>query len=209
MAGTLFEDNLSPYLTAVEGTTPSNPAAGQQRLFVRSSDHVLCLVDSSGTVTTVGSGGGGGPADAHGCKVHRASTNVTVGNNTYTAVAFDAEDYDTDTMHDNSTNPTRATIPTISGVTTGLWAMNAYGYTDVTTGRINTQFRINGSTVVGWAEQLASSGVIGPFQGATAAVLSAADYIECMVRTVGGAGNAIFDAGVSPYFVVSFLGKVT
>lgn len=46
----LFENNLSPYLTAVEGTTPASPAAGQQRLFVRSSDHVLCMVNSSGTV---------------------------------------------------------------------------------------------------------------------------------------------------------------
>lgn len=52
----LFENNLSPYLTNVEGTTPASPAAGQQRLFVRSSDHLLCMVNSSGVVTVVGSG---------------------------------------------------------------------------------------------------------------------------------------------------------
>lgn len=41
-------------LLMVEGTTPSNPAAGKQKLFVRSSDHLLCLVDSAGTVTPYG-----------------------------------------------------------------------------------------------------------------------------------------------------------
>lgn len=57
MAGTLFQDNLSPYLTAVEqGSTPATPGAGNQKLFIRSSDHLLCYVNSSGTVTAVGSG---------------------------------------------------------------------------------------------------------------------------------------------------------
>lgn len=52
---TLFEDNNSPYLTIVEqGSTPSNPASGKQKLFIRNSDHVLCRVDSSGTITVVG-----------------------------------------------------------------------------------------------------------------------------------------------------------
>src|SRR5690242_7883896 len=37
-----------------QGSTPSNPSAGKQKLYVRSSDHVLCLVDSSGTVTAFG-----------------------------------------------------------------------------------------------------------------------------------------------------------
>jgi hypothetical protein len=51
---TLFQDNLSPYLTAVEqGSTPANPASGNQKLFVRTSDHVLCYVNSSGTVAPV------------------------------------------------------------------------------------------------------------------------------------------------------------
>jgi hypothetical protein len=52
-----FEDNLSPYLTVVEqGSTPANPSAGDQKLFVRTSDHVLCYVNSSGVVTPVSAG---------------------------------------------------------------------------------------------------------------------------------------------------------
>jgi hypothetical protein len=55
-----FEDNLSPYLTVVEqGSTPANPSSGDQKLFVRTSDHVLCYVNSSGTVTPIASSGAG------------------------------------------------------------------------------------------------------------------------------------------------------
>lgn len=51
---TKASDNPFPYMRYVEqGSTPSNPAAGSQRLFVRSSDHILCMVDSSGTVTAL------------------------------------------------------------------------------------------------------------------------------------------------------------
>jgi len=62
---TKFEDNLSPYLTVVEqASTPANPSSGDQKLFVRTSDHVLCYVNSSGTVTPVSSGGGAGTGNA-------------------------------------------------------------------------------------------------------------------------------------------------
>ena len=60
MAGTLFQDNLSPYLTIVEqGSTPATPGAGDQKLFIRTSDHLLCYVNSSGTVAPVSAGGSG------------------------------------------------------------------------------------------------------------------------------------------------------
>lgn len=51
---TKASDNDFPSILFTEGTTPSTPAASHQRLFVRSSDHVLCYVNSSGTVTPVG-----------------------------------------------------------------------------------------------------------------------------------------------------------
>lgn len=49
MAGTLFENNLSPYLTIVEATEPAAPAAGQQRLYIDSTSHKLKATNSSGT----------------------------------------------------------------------------------------------------------------------------------------------------------------
>lgn len=56
---TLWENNLSPYATFVEGTTPASPSAGQQRTFIDSADHKFKRVNSSGTVTTIEGGGGG------------------------------------------------------------------------------------------------------------------------------------------------------
>src|SRR6185369_17477598 len=53
MAGTLFENNLSPYLTLVEGSAPSAPSAGQRRLYVLSADHLAYLKDSSNAVVTL------------------------------------------------------------------------------------------------------------------------------------------------------------
>jgi hypothetical protein len=54
---TLFEDNKSPYLTLVEqGSAPSNPAAGEKKLYILSSDHVLRVKDSSGSVIEISPG---------------------------------------------------------------------------------------------------------------------------------------------------------
>jgi hypothetical protein len=47
--------DITKLIMVEQGSTPSNPSAGKQKLFVRTSDHVLCLVDSSGTVTAFGS----------------------------------------------------------------------------------------------------------------------------------------------------------
>ena len=43
--------DITKLLMVEQSSTPSNPAAGKQKLFVRTSDHALCLVDSSGVVT--------------------------------------------------------------------------------------------------------------------------------------------------------------
>ena len=52
---TAFQDNLSPYISFAEHVDPSNPSAGNQRLFV-DTDHILKMVDSAGTVTVFGTG---------------------------------------------------------------------------------------------------------------------------------------------------------
>jgi hypothetical protein len=57
---TKASDNDFPSLLVTEqGSTPTTPAASHDRLFVRSSDHLLCLVNSSGTVTPVGAAASG------------------------------------------------------------------------------------------------------------------------------------------------------
>src|SRR5881392_3327219 len=51
-------DNEFPSFLVKEGTAPASPAAGDQRLFIDSADHVLKRKNSSGTVTSVESSGG-------------------------------------------------------------------------------------------------------------------------------------------------------
>lgn len=50
-----------------------------------------------------------------GALVHKAADQTTADYTSATAIAFDSESYDTDTIHDNSTNNSRLTVPT--GVT--------------------------------------------------------------------------------------------
>lgn len=151
-----------------------------------------------------------GYSSGHGARVKRASTSFSVGNNTLTAVQFDAEDFDTDTIHDNSTNPSRLTIPSITGVTTAIWSIKASGYSDATSGAVDCLLRVGGSTPIAFERFFAitSPAATGYF-ATTDYVFTAGDYVECLVRTTGGSYNAIFDAGVSPIFSIAFIGRVT
>lgn len=151
---------------------------------------------------------------AHACRAVRASTNFSVGNNTYTAVEFDGTNtYDTDSIHDPSSNNTRLVIPSITGVTTGLWTIKACGYTDASSGRVDVQFRKNaaGNPASGtglWFDSKNGSS-IPAFEIAGDAVLAATDYVEVFVRTSAGTFNVVYDAQLSPVFSIAFLGKVT
>jgi hypothetical protein len=169
--------------------------------------------DGAGGVEWVASGGAGVQA-AHGCRVVRASGNFAIGNNTYTEVEFNGTDtYDTDSMHDPSSANTRITIPSISGVTTGLWLISAGGYSTPVT-RIDAQIRKNAAgnpasgTSLGFDLRQSTTAIQG-YQLVVQAVLAAADYVECFVRSVGGSADIAFDAEGSPRMEVSFLGKVT
>jgi len=53
---TKASDNAFPSILITEGTEPSAPAAGKQRLYVDSTTHKLMLTNSSGTESEVGSG---------------------------------------------------------------------------------------------------------------------------------------------------------
>jgi hypothetical protein len=59
MALPTASDNAFPSFLVTEGTAPSSPAAGKQRLFIDSSDHLLKYKNSSGTVTAVAAAASG------------------------------------------------------------------------------------------------------------------------------------------------------
>lgn len=62
MSNTPLNEAATPSLLLTEGTTPSTPATGKWRVFVRSSDGHVCKVDDAGAVVDLEpiSGGGGG-----------------------------------------------------------------------------------------------------------------------------------------------------
>lgn len=141
---------------------------------------------------------GGAPASgSSGARVTR-SADQSVGDNTLTAISFTAENYDTDGYHDNSSNPTRLTIPTA-----GLYSFKASGYANINTGDVDCQFRVNG-TPIGFNRQKAGT-VVGGYSSAVDWFCAAGDYVECFVRATGGAASVIFDVGSSPVFSVARL----
>jgi len=85
-----------------------------------------------------------------GCLVYLDS-NQSLSTGTPANIAFDQEDYDTDTIHDNATNNTRLTVP--SGVTkvrisyNVQFASNSTGYRNIVVYRSSTDAFIGNTTV--------------------------------------------------------------
>lgn len=139
-----------------------------------------------------------------GCSVYQTAGATSIANATVTALAFDAEAFDTNGFHDNTTNNSRITIPAGLG-----------GYYLVTT---NTRFNTsavgtrtakiykNGSDIGDQADFAgsAASFVIG--SGSCILNLAAGDYIQHVVyQNSGAALNAFARDGERP-FTVQFLG---
>ncbi len=64
MANLVASDNPFPSILIEEGTEPTAPAAGHQRLYIDSTSHDLMIVDSTGTETAVGGASGAVATDA-------------------------------------------------------------------------------------------------------------------------------------------------
>lgn len=230
-------DNLFPSVLLVEGTTPASPSASDQRLFVRSSDHVLCLVNSSGVVTPVGgfanpmttkgdvilgdtsgvpsrlgagtSGyvltstgagafpswqAGGGAAAFMGASAY-SSTGQAITSATDSPLLLNTENYDTNAIHDISTNTSRFTVPTGGA---GKWQGVAYCPWDTNTGGSIRYmwWHLNGTRILGSlvSNQPISSGldqrsVLPPV------TLADGDYLEACVYQDSGGTRTLTNTG--------------
>lgn len=135
------------------------------------------------------------------CSAYRSS-NYLVTKNTETAIPLNAEDYDTDTMHDNSTNPSRITIPTGKGgkyLIIGLitWDSEASGIRRITITK-------NGAPGVGTTIELYQCNPVGsnetPVRASKVVELVAGDYIEMYGYTSSG-GDINAMAGTEKTFL--------
>jgi len=167
-------------------------------------------VGANGTVLTADSAEATGlkwatpaPASASyvGCRVYKAGeTNQTISNNTTTAITFDAEDFDTDAFHNNSTNNSRITIPSGKG---GKYLFTVSGHWDEnTTGSRQMYLRKNGSVIVSY-QRWGSDGYVG-ISLSSVMDLVATDYIELIVFQDSG-GNVVI-LGSSTNLQATFLG---
>jgi hypothetical protein len=123
------------------------------------------------------------------------SADISIANATLTALTFDSERYDTDSMHSTVSNTGRITFTT-AGVYNltfnGVFASNATGY------RV-ASFRLNGTTYIGYFSQMAVSGDSTYLNVTTQYKFAAGDYIEVVVyQTSGGALNIQVAANYSP-----------
>lgn len=123
----------------------------------------------------------------------KRTTNDSIADATEEAVVFGAEDYDTDTMHNNSTNPTRITF-----TTAGKYAIGGMVQWDAGAGATRwISVRVDGATTIAKVEHAPTeeSMVIGVEH-----VFTAAQYVELTVYQDSGGPLNVLAADGSPAF---------
>jgi hypothetical protein len=159
-----------------QASNPSTPASGKSAIFLKSDG--LYVIDDAGKVTgpLVASASGGGYTE--GARVYH-DANQSIAPNTATALAFNSERYDTDGIHDPSTNNSRLTCKTAGKyliMGNIQWAASA-SETERT-----ARIRLNGSAYIA---------VVGQIQRGTYSLcqvvstiydLDLDDYVELVVR---------------------------
>ena len=124
---------------------------------------------------------------------------INLSNNTWTALTFDSETYDTDGFHSTSTNTGRFTIP--SGKA-GYYQFRFAG--QVGEGQKQARLYKNGSAF-GWIQASADSGANDAMYSAVwyGAV---ADYFEIYVKQSSGATRILYGTTDFQNFQISYLG---
>ena len=170
-----------------------------QRLAIGSNTHVL-TVDTSvdGKIKWAAPAAGA----FVGCAVGR-TTNLTVSNNVNTVIPYTTELYDTDSFHDNSTNPSRITIPAGKD---GKYLITVISiFENNGTGERQQMLNKNGLQF-NWLfiESVSSAASYSVLTGAIVLDLVATDYIEINVKQNSGGNRTLF--GDSAMLQVSKIG---
>ena len=142
----------------------------------------VCLDITTGTAvwTEITGGGGGGGSDIS-VGVNQTSGQV-ISNNTTTALSWDGEDYDTDTMWEGVINPTRITCKTAGKY---LITGSIRYTTSPTTGIPSVKLRLNGTTEFVLQEDSTPVVRVGK-QVTTIKELAVNDYVELLVYQNNG-----------------------
>jgi len=144
-----------------------------------------------------------------GALVYRTAVlSIPTGMSNGIVVPWTSENYDTDSIHDNSTNPSRLTVP--SGVTrVRLRASGAWAQDEVGDRRIRT-FK-NGAVFIGQGNSLvhpADDGTENTIQSCESAVVTVVggDYFELQAsQDSAGALDLVHDSGHSTWFAMEII----
>lgn len=137
-----------------------------------------------------------------GCRVYN-NANISIANNTATALTFNSERYDTDSMHNTSTNTSRIAINTAGKYNViGQCTFNASA-----TGARSLQLLVNGSIIIAEKDEAGSAAIGARLNLSTIWDFSVNDYIEMVVtQTSGGSLNILNITAYSPEFMASRIG---
>jgi hypothetical protein len=130
-----------------------------------------------------------------GCILNRSTNAAGVVNNTWTAVALNNEIVDTNGFHDNSSNPSRITIPTGYG---GKYDISANAYWGTTAGGGNRGSRVykNGAILLDFGQKFVSSSTeFSEIAWNGIVSLTAGDYIEFYVYQNSGGDLGYYTLG--------------
>jgi hypothetical protein len=141
------------------------------------------------------------------CRV-RHNANQTIVTGTDTVLAFNTEDYDTDTFHDTVTNNNRLTIPAGLAGKYRIWCMITWGVVADTTWRALT-VRLNGSTPIGRLAHTNTNSASFPLVQNMSFTwnMAAGDYVELQVNHQRGANlDVLADGNLGPIFGLERVG---
>jgi len=160
----------------------------------------LNLIEGTGITLTVADDSGNEEVDVTiasttafaGVRVSRTS-DVTITQNTATTVSWDAETFDTDAFHDNSTNPSRLTIPTGKA---GKYLVHACIRI---TGAGNTvpnviELRLNGTSTLSQTQD-PDNQTVYIAEMSDVVTLADADYVEIRITRGAAANNSTLKSG--------------
>ncbi len=197
---TKASDNAFPSLLITEGTEPSAPAAGKQRLYIDSTTHKLKATNSSGTERDIESTG---TATFKGCRAYH-STTQTVSASATTAMIFDSERYDTSGLHSTSSATGKITVDV-----TGYWHFGTSLYFPTVTGGREPWigFKVNGTTYIATQSVTTVASQSNLITLVTDYALTAADYVEVYVfNQEAGTITITPNSNASPEFWCHYLG---
>jgi hypothetical protein len=188
---------LNPSTTLGDIEYRSSTANTNTRLAIGSTGQVLTVAGGVPSWATPAAG-----QTARGCSVYKGGSNQVVANATVTNVTFEAEQFDTNTYHDNSTNNTRITIP--AGYA-GKYQINAsILYQGNATGDRDFYIYVNNTDYFGYNIAKANATAFN-LQNSVVLNLAAGDYLEIKTYQDSG-GNLNLLSGVNCSFSVGYLG---